>query len=232
MERSTKLMQLEVVVTGASEAASAQQAGASRLELVVELERGGITPPERVIDEVVRAVTIPVHAIVRPHSDGFVYDASSRAAILESASRLRNLGVTCIVFGALDAHSRVEAAFVREVGAVAQLPMTFHRAFDDTHNLSAAYATLAGIPRVERVLTSGGAGVAWEGRKWLRELNYGNTFPTVVACGDVQPENVMDLVRYTGVREIHVARGARSEGKLDPKKIERLARLLYEGSAR
>jgi copper homeostasis protein len=225
-------MHLEVVVTGASEAASAQRAGASRLELVSELERGGITPADRIIDEVVQAVTIPVHVIVRPHSDGFVYDAASRRAILESAARLRDLGASCIVFGALDEHKRVESAFVREVGAAAQLPMTFHRAFDDTHNLSAAYATLSGIPRVERVLTSGGAARAWDGRKWLRELCYGNTFPTVIACGDIDADNMMDVVRYAGVREVHVGRGARTDGKLDPKKIERLASLLYEGSAR
>jgi copper homeostasis protein len=224
-------MQLEVVVTNASEAVSAQQAGASRVELVAEFARGGLTPDDRTIDKAVQAVSIPVHVMVRPHDDGFTYDAKSRNNILDAAARLRDLGAAAIVFGALDDRGRVAVDFVKEVGSVARLPITFHRAFDATHNLSASYAALAGIPRVQRVLTAGGASSAWDGRKWLRELSYGNTIPSVIACGDIHAGNVHDIMRFAGVREVHVGRGARTDGKLDPSKIEQLAALL-EGTAR
>lgn len=228
----TNQMQLEVVVVDAAEARTAQHAGASRVELVTQIEHGGLTPSEETIEAVVHAVSIPVHVIVRPHSNGFVYDAAARNGILHTARRLRDLGVTALVFGALDERSHVAAAFIQEVAAAGRLPMTFHRAFDAAHNLSAAYATLAGIPRVERVLTSGGATCAWDGRRWLRELSYGNTVPTVVACGDIHLGNLCDVVRFARVREVHVGRGARTGGALDPKKIEQLAALLYEGTAR
>lgn len=224
-------MQLEVVVTSASEAAIAQQGGASRVELVAEFARGGLTPDERTIDDAVRAVSIPVHVMLRPHDDGFTYDADTRKKILEDAARMRDLGAAAVVFGALDERGRVAVDLVKAVGSVARLPITFHRAFDAAHNLSASYAALAGIPRVQRILTAGGASRAWDGRKWLRELSYGNTVPTVIACGDIHVENVQDVVRFAGVREVHVGRGARTDGALDAKKIEHLAALLYEGAA-
>jgi copper homeostasis protein len=108
--------------------------------------------------------------------------------------------------------------------------MTFHRAFDGTVSLSGAYATLAGIDGVERVLTSGGAATAWEGRVWLRDLACGNTRPTVLAAGSISGDNVLDLLRFTGLHEIHIGRGARTDGKIDARKVERLAQMLVGGA--
>lgn len=218
-------MQLEVLVTNADEAKSAQQAGATRVELAADIERGGLTPSEWTVYATARAVSIPVHVMLRPHDNGFQYGAVERKTMLNAAAGLRDLGATAVVFGALDERGRVAAGFVEEVAEAARLPVIFHRAFDSSHNLSAAYATLAGIRRVERVLTAGGASRACDGRRWLRELGYGNTFPTVVACGDIHENDVGDMVR-AGVREVLVGRAARTNGALDPAKVERLATAL------
>lgn len=219
-------MHLEVLVTDAAEAVTAQQAGATRLELVRAPERGGLTPQIHTVHSVTNAVSIPVNVIVRPHDDGFVYDRTQRREILGTAARLRDAGASGIVFGALERSGHIAGDFVREVVTVARLPMTFHRAFDATPSLSASYTTLAGVEGVERVLTSGGAEAAWEGRFWLRELCCGNTLPYILGGGAITSDNVEELVRFTGLREIHVSRGARSNGSLDAGKIERLARLL------
>ena len=219
-------MHLEVLVTGAEEAAAAQRAGATRLELVKHPERDGLTPDPRVIAEVTRAVSIPVHVIVRPHGEGFVYGAVERKQILADAARARDLGAAAIVFGALDDRGRIDVDFVREVVAVSRLPMTFHRAFDVLHDLIAGHATLASIDGVERVLTSGGASTAWEGRFRLRQLNRAVSGPQILGGGRIAADSLLRLVTFTGLREIHAGSGARSGGSIDPEKIAALATLL------
>jgi copper homeostasis protein len=221
-------MQLEVVVTDVSEALEAEHSGASRLELVAEPERGGLTPPPELVENVTHAVSIPVCVMLRPHDDGFAYGEAERRELLETASRLQDLGAAGVVFGALDRSRHVAAGLVREVLAAAQLPMTFHRAIDHTTSLTGAYAALAGIEGVVRVLTAGGAANAWEGRARLRELGYGNTVPTVVAGGGIDPENLNDLVEYTRVREVHMYSGARTDGKIDGRKIRRVMKILED----
>ena len=223
-------MRLEVVVTDTSEAVIAEKAGASRVELVVEFARGGLTPDDRLIAAVTDAVSIPVHVIIRPHDNGFVYSDAEQDVILEDARRMRELGASAVVFGALDTGGHIAGGLVRAVAAASALPLTFHRAFDDVHTYSAAYALLSGISGVERVLTSGGAQTAWEGRARLRELCYGNTTPTVIAAGKIEAGNVLDLVEYTSVNEIHVGSGVRTGGRIDPRKIERLAALVLKGT--
>ena len=220
-------MQLEVIVTNAQEALAAQNAGATRVELVSDWQRGGLTPQARTVAAVARAVSLPVYTIVRPTDNGFVYDRTQRSAILESAATMRDLGASGVVFGALDPSRHIDVDFVKEVLSESRLPMTFHRAFDGTPNLSASYASLAEIEGVERVLTAGGAGSAWEGRFWLRELCCGNTIPWILGAGAIDAENLAGLIRFTGLREIHVGGGVRTEGTLDAGKIEKLAHLLH-----
>lgn len=225
-------MQLEVVVSDASEAREAQRGGASRVELAADLERGGLTPPDDVIDAVLRAIDIPVHVMLRPHDGGFAYVDGDRASILKDAARLRGLGASAVVFGALDTRAHVAIDLVQEVLRASRLPMTFHRAFDATPSLSGAYASLAGVEGVERVLTSGGARTAWDGRSWLRDLSCGNTMPVVMGAGGIDEANLSNLLRFTGIREVHVGRGARTDGKIDARKVERLTLMLAGGAAR
>jgi len=225
-------MQLEVVVADASEALEAQRGGASRVELAVDLDCGGLTPSTGVMASVTDVVGIPVHVMLRPHDNGFTYDAQEADAIVKDAAQLRECGASGVVFGALDDRGHVCETLVRDVLRASRLPMTFHRAFDIAPSLSGAYAALAGIDGVERVLTSGGAVTAWEGRVWLRDLCFGNTMPIVLGAGSIDEDNLLDLLRFTGLREVHVGRGARTEGKIDARKVERLTKLLLGGAVR
>jgi copper homeostasis protein len=218
-------MTLEIIVTDADEAAAAAHAGATRLELVAERDRGGLTPAPETIERVTRAVTIPVHVIVRPHDDGFRYDARSRAAMARDAQRAACLGASAIVVGGLDENGDVDVELLAQVHEAARLSLTFHRAFDDARDLLGAYDTLARTPGVTRVLTSGAAPSAWDGRATLRALRE-RRGPGILAGGGITTDNVADLVRETGICEVHVGSGARTDGRLNPRAIEHLARTL------
>src|SRR5579864_9268083 len=100
-------MQLEVVVTDAFEAAQAESAGASRVELVADMESGGTTPDPATIEAVTRAVAIPVHVMVRVNNNGDPYSEAELNRMREDAAQMRRLGAAAIVFGALDKRRHV-----------------------------------------------------------------------------------------------------------------------------
>jgi copper homeostasis protein len=58
---------------------------------------------------------------------------------------------------------------------------------------------------VDRVLTSGGAASALEGAEMLAELvDQGGTDIVILAGGGINASNVADVVRLSGVNEVHV----------------------------
>jgi len=220
---------LEVIISDAAEAMLAERAGANRLELVAERERGGFSPSSETVRSVLEAVTIPVHAIVRIHDESYCYDMASREAMLKTAKEFAALGVQGLVAGALLPDADIDTAFLCDVidrAGVAEL--TFHRAFDHSADPLASHSQLTRFPQVTRVLTAGAAPDAWSGRALLRELSLLGRPPAILAGGGITPENVREVVAATGVTEIHVGNGARTEGKLDPQKISAMAAALRE----
>jgi copper homeostasis protein len=220
-------MLLEVIVTGAEEARIAARAGADRLELVAGFEQGGLTPAVELVAEVAAAVDVPVHVMVRPHARGFHYREDELRAIEEVAAALRSAGAHGIVFGALDAAGDVELASVARVAAASGgLPMTFHRAFDETRDPLSALDALATVPAVTSVLTSGHAPDAWHGRHLLRTLIARGGRPAILIGSGITAGNLLSLVQATGATDVHVGNAARSGGRIDAENIRWLRTLL------
>jgi copper homeostasis protein len=83
------------------------------------------------------------------------------------------------------------------------LPVTFHRAFDDTVDLFAALSDLAQLG-VDRVLTSGGKPSVEAGVQTLADLvRKAGSSITVLAGGGITLENIADVVEKTNVAEVH-----------------------------
>ncbi len=218
---------LEVIITDAAEAMLAERAGANRLELVAERHRGGLSPSPGTVRSVLDAVSIPVHAIVRVHDLSFSYDMTAREEMLATAEQFVQLGVQGLVVGALLPDADIDTAFLCDViDRAGSVELTFHRAFDQSADPRASYAELARFPEVTRVLTAGGAPDAWRGRSLLQELAQPPRSPIILAGGGITHENVRDIVAETGVSEVHVGSGARTDGKLDPVKISKIAEAL------
>ncbi|KAF1052815.1 MAG: Copper homeostasis protein CutC [Burkholderia gladioli] len=80
-------------------------------------------------------------------------------------------GASGIVFGALTAQGDIDtAALARIVDAAGGKPITFHRAFDVSRDLNAAFDTLLKTPAVASVLTSGGHPSVLAGRDAVARL--------------------------------------------------------------
>lgn len=196
---------VEAAIESRADLRAAERAGAGRVELCASLGVGGLTPSGGVVRAVVAASRLPVHVIVRPRGGGFVYDGDDVEAMLHDIALARSLGAHGIVSGALATTRSIDAEVTRAlIEASAPLPFTFHRAFDLTPDLTDSLDILMSLGAA-RVLTSGGARRAWEGRVMLAELVHrAGRWITVLGGGAVRASGVADLVQATGLRELHL----------------------------
>ncbi|MDQ1082244.1 MULTISPECIES: copper homeostasis protein CutC [Microbacterium] len=204
---------VEICVDDLAGVLAAERAGADRVELCADLLEGGTTPSLGMIQTVLASVhRVGVQIMVRSRGGDFVYSDDELRVMVADTRAIAALAETSsvrvgIVFGALTAENRVDVpalAAIRE--AAGTVPVTFHKAFNDTVDLVDAYETLA-QHGVERVLTSGGAATAEEGADVLRALHArsdNSRMPIVLAGGSVRAQNVAALIARTGVREVHL----------------------------
>jgi copper homeostasis protein len=202
-------MLIEACVETVASAMAAERGGAGRLELCASLCDAGTTPSAGTIAAVKARVAIPVFVIVRPRGGGFVYSDSELDVMRRDIEAARRLGADGLVIGTLGGDGRVDKRRTRTlVDEAGGLPVTFHRAFDFTPDQGDALEVLIACG-VQRVLTSGGAATAIEGAGRIAALVAQAAGRIgVVAGGGIREESVQDLVRRSGVTEIHV-RGTR-----------------------
>jgi copper homeostasis protein len=179
------------------------------VELCANLPEGGTTPSAGMIRAVREAFSGGLMAIVRPRGYDFLYSREEMEAMEFDISTARNLGADGVVIGCLTADGRVDAdRTARLMVAAGPMDVTFHRAFDMTRDLAEALEDLIrlGVPRV---LTSGGKADVPRGAANISELvRQAAGRIAIMPGGGVTEDNLAEIVRKTGVREIHTsARG-------------------------
>ena len=219
---------LEVIATSVGDAVAAAEGGADRIELLVDLACGGMTPPLELVDAVVARVAIPVRAMLRETESHQIASPDVRARTLAIARELEARPIDGVVFGFLR-DGRVDVAFSQEVvAAISPLHATFHRAFDVADTPEAALADLARVPGVDRVLTSGGDG-SWDDRRQRLEAWARLAFPgmLILVGGGVTEDTLSEVAGLEGIREVHVGRAAREGGdQRRPVEAARVASLV------
>ncbi|MBL8154269.1 MAG: copper homeostasis protein CutC [Anaerolineae bacterium] len=221
---------LEIAAVSVEDARQAQTGGADSLELLRDLGRGGLTPQLELVRAVRDAVTIPIHVMLRPHDNGFVYTRQEIDAMLAALENWKPLGIDGVVFGAQTADGRVDVALMRAVAAqAAPIPITLHRALDFSVEPEQTLAALAGI--VPRVLTAGPAPTAWEGQAVVRHwvARFGAQF-RFVSSGGLTREHLTRFAAEIGAAEAHVGGAARTHDAVDSLKVRALKAALNESS--
>jgi copper homeostasis protein len=198
---------IEIALDDVAGARLAEQGGAGRLELCNGLaDNGGTTPSAGFVHEVIASLReIPVMTLIRARGGDFVYSRQELAVMRRDIELLRTAGSAGFVIGALTPDGEVDSPAVRELVLAADgLPVTFHRAFDSTRDLSRSLEVLAELG-VSRVLSSGGHATALEGAGTLRSLVQQAAGRVVlVAGGRVRAGNVAEVVARSGVTEVHL----------------------------
>jgi len=199
---------VEACVDAIDAAMEAEWGGADRIELCGELLQGGVTPSHGLIEAVWDQVSVPLFVLIRPRAGDFLYTADELDVMERDIRVARALHVDGIVAGALTTEGDIDVAAMRCIlDAARPMSVTFHRAFDFTRDQDAALDALLEL-EVDRVLTSGGAPTALQGVENLARLNLrAGSELTVMAGGSITSVNVGEVVRRSGVREVHL-RGA------------------------
>lgn len=200
--------QIEIAVQDVAGAAIAQAAGADRVELCVALgETGGLTPSVGLI-EAVAAIGLPVHTLIRTRPGGFIYDAAELDVLVRDVQAAVRAGAAGVVVGALTDCGDVNEDAIRALVAAADgATVTFHRAFDVVADPLAALDRLADLG-VTRVLTSGGAARAIDGRVGLKAavvhaLATGGRVE-IMAGGRIRTPHIGALL-VTGIDAVHLS---------------------------
>jgi copper homeostasis protein len=125
--------------------------------------------------------------------------------MLRDIAHAKRLGVRGIVAGALERDASVSGNVMSELLiAASPLPVTFHRAFDACRDPKKALETLVELG-VSRVLTAGQAATALEGATAIAaSVEQAAGRIGIIAGGGINEENVAEVVRVSGVGEIHI----------------------------
>jgi copper homeostasis protein len=195
---------LEISLQSVEAAVAAENGGADRIELCLDLAAGGLTPREELMRQARARVNIPVFAMIRQRPGDFVYSDSEYEEMRRSIEVCKDLGMDGVVLGILTAGKMVDLCRTRELVEMAQpLPATFHRAFDLTAKLLESLEVVIETG-VRRILTSGGAAGAFEGAEKLAELVRAAEGRIMIVPGaGLSTENITRVVQITGAREFH-----------------------------
>jgi len=205
---------LEVIVQNGEEAKQAEELGADRLELVAAIQEGGLTPSYGTIKQVLRAVSIPVQVMIRPHSYHYFYKENEIQIIHEDIKKVIDLGGKGIVFGALNEDHTIDVRVLEDV--IERFPtidITFHRAFDKIASQKEAYQTLAAYKdHVKRILTSGGEETCANGTQQLRKLvQMANEMegPAIMPGAGLNQGNIQSLHEAVRADQYHFGKAVR-----------------------
>jgi copper homeostasis protein len=200
---------IEICVADVESAIAAEAGGADRIELCDNLAVGGTTPSVGTIAEICRWLSLPVYVLIRPRAGGFVYSERELAVMRRDIEAAKALGAAGVVLGVLDAEGRINRQQTAELVALARpLSVTFHKAIDQARDPLEALDALIAMG-VDRILTSGGRPTALEGAGVLRQLverSAGRS--AVMAGGRLAVDHLDEVLRTSGVREIHLGSAA------------------------
>ncbi|MBR4136021.1 MAG: copper homeostasis protein CutC [Bacteroidales bacterium] len=224
-------MEIEICCGSIQSAANAKAAGATRIELCQNLNEGGTTPSYATIKQCVEELGLQVFVLVRPRPGDFVYNELEIQNMLEDVRVCKELGVAGIVVGFLLPDGRIDTALTKRfVAAAAPVPVTFHRAFDRCHDWQKSLEEVIECG-CRRILTSGCQPTAMEGKETLRALiQQAGDRITILAGSGVRPDNVAELIQFTGAQEVHGSCKVRTVGGYDETSAEEVAALLQNAT--
>lgn len=205
-------MLVEIVVYNFESAMRAQDGGADRIELCDNPAEGGTTPSAGMVELVRKNLSIDVYAMLRPRGGDFCYSSFEFHAMKRDLAQCQRASVDGVVFGILNPDGTLDRKRCQELIQRARpLKVTCHRAFDMSRDPFEALENCieAGF---DRILTSGLQPQASAGAALIGELvKKAAGRISIMAGSGVNEQTVQDIVKQSGVREIHFSAAASRE---------------------
>ncbi len=197
--------ELEICVDTFEGACRAVEGGADRIELCSALSEGGLTPSAGLMSAAAR-LSVPCYAMIRPRSGLFRFSDTEVDIMLGDIATARRAGLAGVVLGVQIADGALSVPVLQKlVEAADRLGKSLHRVIDVVPDPLVAIDQAIDLG-FERVLTSGAQPFAPDGADLIKEmvLRAGGRVSVMPGCG-VTPENVVNLLRSTGAKEVHAA---------------------------
>ncbi len=198
---------LECCVDSVVSAIAAEKGGADRLELCANLIIGGTTPPLSLFHEVKKAVSIPVHVLLRPRFGDFCYDNFEKEMLLYDIRQFEKEGADGIVIGALRPDGTLDLEFLTQMLTCSgNMHRTLHRAFDMCRDGFEALDDAAALG-FHTILTSGLSNTALEGIEILKELSSQaeKLGITIMAGSGIKADTIRTLSSSTSIHAFHMS---------------------------
>ncbi len=221
------MKKVEVIAWSLQDAIDIEKSGAHRIELVSDLDKGGLTPDLDLVVQIVNLVNIPVRVMVRDNDESFVYSDEQMNNHLSYIKKLTKIAPEGIVFGSLTSEGKINFNQLKKVIEVkGNMKLTFHRAFDEISEsiLLEEFDKLTKYD-VDTVLTSGTKSSALEGKEILKTLIAKHKI-NILPGKSISLSNAKEIIDYTGADYIHVGYAVRTnnlqEGEIDKNKLKKL----------
>ena len=204
---------LEVIVLHPRDVAGADEGGADRIEIVTDIEAGGLSPEPGVVSSICKETEVPARVMLRLN-DALSTTGGELSRLVGLAEDYLSVGAEGLVFGFLDTDLEIDIEVCAHLtDRLPGVPWTFHRAIDSALETDRAWRQLGRLPGLDAVLSAGSPRGLEVGHDELtdRAAADPDVARLLMAGGGLRPEHVPWLVR-AGVRQFHVGSSARPGG--------------------
>ncbi|XP_046816005.1 copper homeostasis protein cutC homolog [Vespa crabro] len=213
---------LEICVDTIESAKNAIIGGAGRLEVCSALSEGGLTPTFGLVKAIRNLTNIKIFVMLRVRSGNYIYSREEMNVMLDDLKMFRDSKiVNGFVFGALTKDREIDILYCKEIiNAAVNLPVTFHRAFDEIRDPLEGINILYDL-HFARILSSGQKDTAEEGISVLQMMCKEAEEKIIIIPGSgITPNNIHYIKSKTNAMEFHSS--ARNKKKLFENEINHI----------
>ena len=177
----------------------------TRIELCSNYNQGGLSPSFNSFLKCKSHYTNSIYIMVRPRGGDFCYSDEEFEFMKNEISWFKENGADGIVLGILHTDGSIDKERTKELVKLASpMPVTFHRAFDMSKNLSKSLETIIETG-CTTILSSGGNTNVVQGFETLVELhNQADGRIEIMPGGGVSINNVLQFIT-AGFNAIHLS---------------------------
>ncbi len=227
-----KHIETEIIATNIKDVEVINNSKANRIELIENIELGGLTPTQELIALTSEIANTPFNVMLRPHANSFIYNQNDEFIILKQLDYIRDHSkASGIVFGSLTDKNLINLKqlelIIKHKG---NLTLTFHRAIDESIDVVSSYRELINYSDINLVLTSGSKNTAIQGiSNIIKMLEIEPSQYCKVLCGaGINQNNIIDFVKQSKATRIHIGSAVRNNGLVDKNLLNNMLLMLYD----
>lgn len=237
-EGQGRKFELEVIASCLDDAKAAHAGGATRLEVAVNLQEGGFTPPIELVKRVVEEVPIAARIMIRERPGVVLSGSAELRGLVEKERAVTHYRINGLVLGYVK-NGEIDMPTIRAlIAAEPSAHYTIHNAIEFTRDPVETLKKLTIFPQVDLALV-GGRRFSHPETPLAQRIAHLKAYKAVwdngkrlLLVNGMKVDEIKQIQREAGVREFHVGEQVRTParpypwGKVDAKKVRAVVELL------